>query len=396
MAKSMYEQLGVDPHKQNVRDIFERVVDNEYPGAFVNIITDPNCYDRVMTQHQDGDGSKFVQRMLHYMKTSDPSVFNGMLDDALSMNTGDIAACGFVDGTYLITDVLNLNLPKQIKEIVMRAIGLRMSELKELYLEHGIIIKFLGGETADLRDQVRSGVFDLTVTAWTDRENVIRGNVQDGDLIFGIPSDGQAVWELEPNSGLMSNGLTLGRSSLMSKDYNFIYPLLKRDDIYYKGRYEYNNRPKILGGMTVSEALLSPTRQWALVIKELISSLREMRVIHMLHGISMNTGGGATKIKNIGKGGIIYTKMMPPPPPICKLIKSESRETWENMYTSFNCGIGIDIIGENNPVFINAVEAIKNKCGLPVIHLGSCIYSNNPDAKNSVELITPYGHFKYE
>lgn len=392
----MYETLGVDPHKQNVREIFERVVDNEFPGAFVNIITDPNRYCQVMTQHQDGDGSKFVQRLLHYMKTSDRSIFNGMVDDALSMNTGDIAACGFVDGTYIITDVLNLNLPKEIKEIVMRAVGLRMSELKELYREHGIKIKFLGGETADLRDQVKSGVFDLTVTAWTDRTNIISGNVQDGDLIFGIPSDGQASWETEPNSGIMSNGLTLGRSCLLSRDYNFLYPQLKRDDVYYKGRYEFDARPKILGGISVSEALLSPTRQWALVIKELINSLREANAINMLHGISMNTGGGATKIKNIGKGGIIYTKLMPPPPPIFKLIKSESHETWENMFTSFNCGIGIDIIGEDNPVFIHALDSIKSKCGLPVIHLGSCIYSNNADAKNSVQLITPHGTFNYE
>ena len=111
-GKSLYEKLGVDARKENVREIFDKVNDNEYPGAFVNIISDPYSKKRVLTMHQDGDGSKFVQRMLHYYESGDEDVFLGMVDDGLSMNTGDVAASGFVFEPWLISNVLNQGLPK--------------------------------------------------------------------------------------------------------------------------------------------------------------------------------------------------------------------------------------------------------------------------------------------
>ena len=91
MERSIYERLGVDPSKIEVKEIFEKVIDNEYRGAFVNIITDPYCFSRALTMHQDGDGSKFIQRLLHYFESGDEAIFTGMVDDALAMNTGDIA-----------------------------------------------------------------------------------------------------------------------------------------------------------------------------------------------------------------------------------------------------------------------------------------------------------------
>ncbi|MEI7620670.1 MAG: hypothetical protein WCJ57_03840 [Candidatus Falkowbacteria bacterium] len=392
----MYAGLGIDARKQKVREIFEKLNDNECPGAFVNIITDPYCDQRVLTQHQDGDGSKFIQRMIHYLETGDEQVFCGMADDALSMNTGDIAASGFVFGPWIITDVLNLALPKELKEVVMMAVASRLLELKELYSEHGFKIKFLGGETADLPDQVRSGVFDIAITAWADKADLIAGNIQDGDLIFGFPSDGRASWEQTRNSGIMSNGLTLARSCLMSKRYNEKYPNLKRSGKFYKGQFDYNDYPKILNGMSVGEALLSPTRQWAIVIKEIITALKEVDALHMLHGISMNTGGGATKISNLGSGGILYKKVMSTPPPFFHLIKEESSETWKNMFVGLNCGIGIDIVGENNPIFTEALQKVSAKCWLPLHPLGSCQrFSDEPGVDNKVKLTTPFGSFEY-
>ena len=402
-SKNQYEELGIDPDKQSVREIFEKIIDNEYKGAFVNIVTDPFCANRVVVQHQDGDGSKLLQRLLHYHETGDPTVFRGMVDDALSMNTGDIAACGFVFLPWLVTDVLNVNFPKELKNIIMKEVAIRLAELKKLYADHGIRIILLGGETADLPDQVRSGVFDIAITAYADKKDLIVGNTQEGDVIYGIPSNGQAAWEDEPNSGMMSNGLTGSRSCLMSAEYNIKYPALKRDGNFFKGSWLYND-PLVLEGSsdrtifktTVGDALISPTRQWALVIREIMNSLKEIKALPMLHGISMNTGGGATKIKNVGPGGILYVKnMMPEVPRLFQLIQSDSREDWGNMYKNFNCGIGLDIVGENNPVFQNALKKAVNKCNLPLHRLGHCERFSETEKHNAVEITSSYGEWKY-
>ncbi|HNX10798.1 MAG TPA: hypothetical protein PKI61_01525 [bacterium] len=391
----MYQKLGVDPSKHNVREIFAKLIDNEYPQAFVNIITDPFNSERVLTQHQDGDGSKFVQRLLHYFESGDESIFAGMADDALSMNTGDIAASGFVSGPWVITDVLNLNLPKDLKEIIMKQVAFRLLELRELYQAHGFNIKFLGGETADLPDQVRSGVFDIAITAWADKKDLISGNVQNGDVVFGVASDGRAVWETEDNSGIMSNGLTLARNCLMSAQYDEKYPQLKRDGGFYRGRFLYD---QLLGAgnMTASRALLSPTRQWAIVIKKIIDRLKEAQALGMLHGITMNTGGGATKIVNVGGKGVTYVKNMPIPPDIFKVIQSETGEEWKNMFKSFNMGVGIDIIGQKHSIFFQAVKEAVAECQLSLYALGNCRrFSGSEKAPNKVWLETPFGLFQY-
>jgi len=394
MSDSLYEKLGIDPSKQSVRDIFAKLIDNEYQGAFVNIITDPFCENRVLTQHQDGDGSKFIQRMIHYLETGNEQVFAGMADDALSMNSGDIAASGFVFGPWIITDVLNLNLPSELKKVVMKAVAVRLLELREIYQAHDFNLKFLGGETADLPDQVKSGVFDIAITAWADKSDLVAGNIDAGDIIFGFASDGQAAWEEKPNSGIMSNGLTLARSCLMHTEYNKLYPALKRDGDFYTGKHyfdsDYSGEPN---SMTVGEALLSPTRQWAIVIKILISILKEKNSLHMLHGISMNTGGGATKISHVGSGGLIYVKNMPTPPPFFLLIQSESGEKWENMYRSFNCGIGIDVVGENNDIFHDAIAETSRICNVEQYHLGGVVKGEGES--NQVWLSTPFGDFRY-
>jgi len=390
---SIYEELGVDPNKKEVREIFGAVIDNEHPGAFVNIITDPYSSDRALTMHQDGDGSKFIQRLLHYFESGQEEIFLGMVDDALSMNTGDIAAAGFVLGPWVITDVINSGLDKEIKKLVMKAVAVRMTELKELYRRHGFDIKFLGGETADLRYQVRSAVFDIAITAWADKKDLITGNVKVSDQIFGFRSDGQASWEKTKNSGLMSNGLTLARKCLMHSRYNRVYPSLRGVDDFYQGCFNYDDTLPFLDA-PVSESALSPTRQWAIVIKQLIINLKATDSLHLPHGITMNTGGGATKISHLGKGGILYVKEMPPPPAIFALINKMSDEKWRDMYQGFNCGIGLDIVGEKNQILVDAIKRASEFCQVDFAHLGEC-QSLPVGQPNKVSLHTKFGDFEY-
>ena len=62
---SQYEQMGVDPGKDAVRSAFKDLIDNEFLGAWVNMIIDPSNPNRVITQHSDGNGSKGIQNWLH-------------------------------------------------------------------------------------------------------------------------------------------------------------------------------------------------------------------------------------------------------------------------------------------------------------------------------------------
>ncbi len=391
--KSKYSELGIDAQKGRVRKIFTQYINNDYPNAFVNIVVDQKNPEKVFTQHMDGDGSKIVQRILHYLETDDETIFQGAVDDAISMNTGDIAASGFVEGRWIITDVININALNLPKDIIMRQIALRLKELLDIYRRNNFKeVYFLGGETADLPTQISSMVFDVGIQAETKKENIIAGDIRPGDKIYGFASDGQAIWEEKENSGIMSNGVTLARIALMDKSYSEKYPFLSNEKSSYQGKYKVNNQPEILKGMTVSEAILSPTRQWALVIKLMIEELKKRDSLHLLHGISMNTGGGATKIGHVGSG-IIYKKRIPKVPPIFELIQKETSETWRNMLETFNCGVGIDVVGEDSPEFAEVMQIISEQTHIKLYELGVC-EKNSSDNKNKIILETPYGRFE--
>lgn len=389
MSQSHYARLGVDAGKETVRKVFATVIDNDYPGTWVNIVNDPTKKGAVFTQHMDGDGSKFIQRILMYRELGDIAVFRGAADDALSMNLGDTAAAGFTSGIITVTDVLNLNGFSVPKQQIMEQLSDRLSELIKLYRKYGFQIYFLGGETADLPHQVQTVAFDIAVHARAMKKDLVLGNVQHGDTIWGLASDGQAVWEDETNSGLMSNGLTLARIALMSRQYTGKYPDLVRSGGAYEGCFGVADGGE---GRSLGHALISPTRQWAIVIKLLLDKLKERKLTRLLHGITMNTGGGATKATHLGTGGIMYVKNMPFPPKIFTAIQAASDESWRDMYKGFNCGIGIDIIGDEKikPV----LSEVSTETGVTLHRLGMCHYRHRNE-KNNVELGTPFGNFEY-
>jgi len=217
---------------------------------------------------------------------------------------------------------------------------------------------------------------------------MIKGNVAVGDQIWGFASDGQAAWEDRPNSGMMSNGCTMARIKLMLPEYAIKYPWLCRDDKskHFCGCFLVDDRDPWLDplGLTVSEAIMSPTRQWALVIKLIIEKLWDLEKFHLLHGISMNTGGGATKIKHVGQG-ILYVKEMPALPPFFQLIQHETGESIENMFTTFNCGVGIDVVGSpEGGVLEDTLKMVSEETEIDLFHLGEC--QKAPTEKNEVSL----------
>lgn len=387
-----YARLGVDAGKSAVRKVFGALVDNDFPGAFVNIVRHPERTGEVFTSHMDGDGSKMIQRVLNFREHGDPCIFRGAADDALSMNTGDIAAAGFTRGLLSVTDILNVNGFKVPKQIVMQHIGERIAELRDLYRRVGFNIFFLGGETADLPHQVQTIAFDVNVHATAYECDLILGRIKPGDRIWGLASDGKAAWEDTCNSGIMSNGLTLARTCLMSREYTVLHSDLVRQGGTYEGAYRTGDSLPTLGGMTLGTALTSPTRQWAIVLKILFDDLREAGLLHLVHGITMNTGGGATKLLHLGTGGINFQKCMPNPPPLFHIIQREAQETWRNMYETFNCGIGIDIVGDER--LAPHLDALQHKTDVALHTLGACVPSNCNG--NTVTLNTSFGEFVFQ
>jgi len=388
----LYEELGIDAMKGGVISSFKTIIKNDFPRAFVVIKRDPLHPGWVISLHGDGDGSKTVQRLLHYLETGEETIMQGTADDELGMNTGDIASSGFVDGPYEVIDIICINSFNAPKEVVMKQIAIGFAEMFELYKKHGISIMYFGGETADLPNQITTSTNDAAVRATAKENSIISGdNVLSGDIVWGFSSGGQAVWEKKENSGVMSNGQTLAQYVLMHEEYARKYPYLVRPEKSYNGKYRVDDPCPGLKGFTVSEALLSPTRQWALVIRKVIEKLKEQDALHLLHGISQNTGGGNTKISHVGKN-IVYIKQMPEPLPIFQLIQSESGDSWGNMFKNFNCGIGIDVVGSNQDgILASVLEKVSEETGIKLHNLGGC--EKSKIGKNFVVLNTPYGIF---
>ncbi|MFA5872086.1 MAG: hypothetical protein WC858_05220 [Parcubacteria group bacterium] len=390
MKEGIYEKLGVDPHKDSVKSVFEKIVLNDFPGAFCPMTRDKEKTGFVKVKHSDGSGSKSIQRCLHYFETLDETIFQGDVGDALSSNASDIAASGFVEN-YELTDVVNINSKNVPKDIILRQLGMGIQKNIELYKRYGIGIEFLGGETADLPDQVNSYAIDMDIRAEAEEKNIVTGDVTVGDKIFGFSSAGQAEWENKLNSGQMTNGLTFTRTILMHADYNKKYPFLFGKN-KYTGRHKVEDYIEELG-MTVGEAILSPMRQWAIIIKMLIEELKNREAFHLLHGMCINTGGGLTKIKNLGRG-IRYEKQIPDPPALFKLIQAESGESWENMCVAFNMGIGLEIAGsDEGEILKNAIDFVSQKTKVAAFELGKC--EKNVEDKNKVAVVSNLGTFEY-
>jgi len=393
MAKKtddQYARLGVASNKSGIVKVFKGTNRKLFPHAFCVIHYDP-ILGVYYVMHIDGSGSKSIVRALYFLETGDETIFIFDLYDAVSMNTGDVAACGFTE-IFKINNVKGINGIRINKKAFLKGIAKAEQWLKRLYSTFGIQFEIEGGETADLPNQTGSYTLDVSIfTYLKNRSRIIQGNVQPGDNIWGYRSDGQALWENEYNFGLMSNGLSLAQIKLLHKDYTQKYPFLALTNPF-EGRYYFDEFVPSINS-TVAKAILSPTRQWAILIKMLIDNLENSGNLDLLHGITMNTGGGATKILNIG-ADICYRKNMPEPSPIFQLIQAESGQRWRNMFTTFNCVIGVDVVGDPKGGRIErAIQRVSLKSNVKWAHLGDCTKSTSPG--NTVKLYTQYGDFFY-
>ncbi len=380
---SLYKKLGVDVKKKGIES-FREVVDNLYPGAFCVIQKDPGNPGMGMVFHTDSAGSKPVQAYLHYKETGDKNWFSTLAQDALAMNINDVYCVGAQPVSFIDYIAFNTLLIDRNDLLSSLAQGFKncVSTLKQ----ENIDIKFAGGETADLPDQMRTLDVCVSIYATVNLKNVITGNrITPGDVIIGLRSGGPVSYESKPNSGIMCNGLTLARNSLMKTEYLKKYPELAHSTgSRYFGRYDFDKHIDHLG-MTVGEALLSPTRFYAPIIKTIVKELGDR-----VHGIVHNTGGGQTKILRLGDRIKYLKDKVQEPDPIFKLIKEESKAGWREMYQDFNMGTGLEIIvnPESSDEALSLIE--EYEIGAQII--GRCEKS---ETANQLIIKTEHGQFHY-
>jgi phosphoribosylformylglycinamidine cyclo-ligase len=285
--------------------------------------------------HADGAGTKSSLAYMYWKETGDISVWKGIAQDALVMNLDDLLCVGVTDNILLSSTIgRNKNL---ISGEVISAIINGTEELLSDLRSQGVDIKSTGGETADVGDLVRTIIVDSTVVARLKREDVISNhNIQDGDVIVGLSSFGQASYESEYNGGMGSNGLTSARHDVFSKYLANKYPESfdpsVPEDLIYSGTKTLTDTQDDLT-VDIGKLVLSPTRTYAPVIKKILDGYR-----NDIHGMVHCSGGAQTKVLHFVDDVHVIKDNLFDIPPLFELIQKESNTDWKEMYKVFNMG----------------------------------------------------------
>lgn len=380
---SKYAQLGVDVGKKGV-ELFQTLIDNLHPTAFSVISCDPDFPDHVECLHTDGAGSKPVQCYLHWREIGDVGWFKGLTQDVIAMNMDDVACVGALRSPAFV-DYIAINPLRLPKQDVLKTFNTGFRECFDILKKHGLNIRFAGGETADLPDQLRTLDISGTIHAKAKKGEVVTGEIEEGDIILGLRSSGKTKYEKKENSGIMCNLITLARHCLMREEYMRIYPEIKdAGGVGYYGRFRFDDFSDELG-MTIGEAIISPTRMFTPVISKMLEKFRPH-----IKGLVHNTGGGQTKCLKLGMNIHYVKNNLPDPAPIFYLIQRESKETWRNMYKGGNMGVGMEVIVD--PEAAEEVLSISEGFDLGAQIIGECKKS---DGKNKLTIDSPLGKFQY-
>ena len=333
-----YAQRGVSASKEDVHNAIKNIDKGLFPKAFCKIVPDylTNDDDFCLIMHADGAGTKSSLAYMYWKETGDLSVWKGIAQDALIMNIDDLLCVGATDDIMLSSTIgRNKNLiPGEVIAAIINGTEELISDLKK----YGVTIHSTGGETADVGDLVRTIIVDSTVTARIKRKDVIdNANIKEGDVIIGLASFGQATYETAYNGGMGSNGLTSARhdvfSKYLAKKYPESFDASVPDDLVYSGNVKLTDVVKN-SPIDAGKLVLSPTRTYAPIIKEILSKYKS----DTIHGMVHCSGGAQTKILHFIDDLHIIKNNMFAIPPLFKLIQEQSNTDWKEMYQVFNCG----------------------------------------------------------
>lgn len=341
----IYAQRGVSAQKEEVHAAIQKLDAGLYPYAFCKMYPDFIGGDAgfVNIMHADGAGTKSILAYLYWKETGDASVWKGIAQDAVAMNLDDLLCVGVYDN-LLFSSTIDRN-KKLIPGEVLKAVIDGTQEFFDMLKSFGVHIHYLGGETADVGDVVRTIAVNGTMMARQQKNKIITNEkIQPGDVIVGFASNGQASYETEYNSGLGSNGLTSARHDVLSKHYAEQYPETfessLNNEVVYIGKNRMTDEFTIDNSqLTIGKLLLSPTRTYAPLMKVLLEEQFED-----LHGVIHCSGGGQTKcMKYLPSTMRVIKNNLFTPPPIFGLIQQNSGADNREMYQVFNMGHRLEI-----------------------------------------------------
>ena len=338
-----YAQRGVSASKEDVHNAIKNIDKGLFPKSFCKIVPDylTNDDDYCLVMHADGAGTKSSLAYMYWKETGDLSVWKGIAQDALIMNIDDLLCVGATDN-IMLSSTIGRNKSK-IPGEVLSAIINGTEELIEDLKNFGVTIHSTGGETADVGDLVKTIIVDSTVTARIKRSDVIdNSNIKAGDVLVGLASFGQSSYETDYNGGMGSNGLTSARHDVFDKYLAHKYPesfdAAVPEDLVYSGAVKLTDQIEN-SPLNAGKLVLSPTRTYAPIIKEILSKYTS----ESIHGMIHCSGGAQTKILHFIDNLHVVKDNMFSVPPLFKLIQEQSKTDWKEMYQVFNCGHRMEI-----------------------------------------------------
>lgn len=342
LEANKYAQRGVSSSKDEVHKAIKNIDKGLFPKAFCKIIPDylSGDEDYCLVMHADGAGTKSSLAYAYWKESGDLSVWRGIAQDAIVMNTDDLLCVGITDD-ILLSSTIGRNKNRIPGEVISAVIN-GSQEFADKMNALGIDITLTGGETADVGDLVQTIIVDSTVCARIKKEDVIdNANIAPGDVVVGLASFGQATYEDEYNGGMGSNGLTSARHDVFSKKVGEKYPesydtQLDSSVTYCGGRELLEVEPTT--GVTYGKLVLSPTRTYAPIIKEIFKKMRKS-----IHGMIHCSGGAQTKVLHFVDNLHIIKDNMFDVPVLFKTIQEESKSDWSEMYKVFNMGHRMEI-----------------------------------------------------
>ncbi len=346
---SLYSKRGVSAQKEEVHAATKNIDKGLYPKAFCKIYKDVLGDDEtwINVMHADGAGTKSILAYLYWKETGDLTVWKGIAQDAIVMNLDDLLCVGIYDKLLFSSSIdRNKNLiPGEVLQALIEGTQAFFDTMKDFDVD----IAFMGGETADVGDVVRTIAVNGTMTARWPKEKIITNEkIKPGNVIVGLASYGKSSYESQYNSGIGSNGLTSARHDVLNKYYaqNFpetFEPFLS-DDVVYIGKYRLTDEINIgfkneTFKTNIGKLILSPTRTFAPVVKQILEEQFDA-----VDGLIHCSGGGQTKcMKYVPDQVKIVKDNLFAAPEIFNIIQQASGADDKEMYQVFNMGCRLEI-----------------------------------------------------